>query len=77
MSRYKLKGDVAWRLPNRKRPFAYSTVATNDLIVVLAEEHSTIKDVYDNINYDADARRILAEYIKAGYGDCIARDYFR
>ena len=73
----KAKGDVAYRLPKKKKPIAYSTKATSDLIVVLAQEYSTITDIYNAINYDQDAKDILQKYIEAGYGNAIAREWFR
>lgn len=73
----KTKGDVAYRLPKKKKPIAYSTKATSDLIVVLAQEYETITDVYNAINYDQDAKDVLQKYIEAGYGNVIAREWFR
>lgn len=69
------KGDVSWCLPDKKRPFAYSTKATSDLIVVLAESNQTTKDVYNAINYDEDAKKILKEFIDSGYGNYIFKDF--
>ena len=73
----KSKGDVEWRLPNKKKPIAYSTVATQDLIVMLSQDYETIVDVYNAINYDQDAKDVLQKYIDLGYGDIIAREWFR
>ncbi len=70
-------GDVHWRIPGRKTPIAYSTKAASDLIVVLAQTHTTIQEVHDAINYDMEARKVLAAYIKKGYGNAIAREYFK
>lgn len=75
--RRKSKGDVEYYVTNRKKPIAYSTVATSDLIVVLAQEYETITDVYNAINYDQDAKDVLQKYIDLGYGDVIAREWFR
>ena len=75
--RRKSKGDVEYYVTNRKKPIAYSTVATSDLIVVLAQEYETITDVYNAINYDQDAKDVLQKYIDLGYGDIIAREWFR
>lgn len=72
-----LKGDVRWTIPNKKKPIAYSTRATSDLIVVLAEDYKTIADVYNAINYDQDAKDVLQKYIDFGYGNEIAREWFR
>ncbi len=59
-------GDVAWSMPGKKRPFAYSTVATSDLIKVLYDEYGDLRDVYVNIRYDQDAKRIVKTYIENG-----------
>lgn len=71
------KGDVMYTVPNKKKPIAYSTVATQDLIVILAQDYETISDVYNAINYDQDAKDVLKKYIDLGYGDVIAREWFR
>lgn len=64
----KTKGDVAWYADDKpnSRPIAYSTVATSDLIVMLYEQYGDLRLVYENIHYDADAKRIVAEYLKRG-----------
>ena len=77
MKNRKSKGDVHWTLPGKKKPVAYSTKATSDLIVVLAQEHSTIQQVHDAINYDVDAKAVLQKYIDAGYGQEIANKLFK
>jgi predicted metal-dependent RNase len=71
------KGDVMYTVPNKKKPIAYSTVATQDLIVILAQDYETISDVYNAINYDQDAKDVLKKYIDLGYGDVVAREWFR
>lgn len=73
----KSKGDVEWRVPKRKTPIAYSTRATSDLIVVLSQESETITDVYNAINYDQEAKDILKKYIDLGYGNEIAKEWFK
>lgn len=73
----RIRGDVEYRIPNKKKPIAYSTTATSDLIVVLARDYQTIIDVYNAINYDQDAKDVLQKYIDLGYGDVIAREWFR
>lgn len=45
---------------------AYSTVATSDLIVLLYQTYGDLRRVYEEINYDADAKRIVGEYLKRG-----------
>ena len=70
--------DVEWYLPGNKRPIAYSTVATSDLIEALAEQYpnATISQLMPQINYDEDAKKVVQQYINAGYGDTIAYDWF-
>lgn len=70
-------GNVQWTIPGKKRPIAYSTKATSDLIVLLSKEHKTIREVQAAINYDQDAKRVLQQYIDAGYGEQIAQDFFK
>lgn len=79
MPRYnrKSKGDIAWYMPCYKKVVAYSTVATRDLIAELSKEGLTIRQVYDRITYDTQAKGLLAMYIKKGYGDVIAKDWFK
>lgn len=72
--RYTFKGDVEWFLPNTKRRFAYSTVATSDLIELLSEEFLTVNDVYQNINYDEEAKNILMHFIENGYSNFVMYD---
>ena len=69
--------DVSWAVPNRKRAIGYSTKATSDLIVLLSQDGSTIQEVYDKINFDVDGKKVLQEYIRRGYGNIVARDWFR
>jgi hypothetical protein len=61
------KGDMAWYLPNSKRPFAYSTRATSDLIAVLYEMYGDLQAVYDNLYYDEEAKAIVKHYLDNGY----------
>lgn len=77
MARKRLKGDVEWFIDERKTPIAYSTKATSNLIVLLAQENETVQDVYNAVNYDADAKKVLQAYIDKGYGDRIARTLWR
>lgn len=77
MSKTKRKGDVHWYIPNKKKPIAYSTVATSDLIGLLSQDFETIQDVYNAINYDKEAREILHIYIDLGYGNEIASEWFK
>lgn len=68
---------MAWRIPKRKTPVAYSTKATSDLIVALSQDYETIADVHNAINYDQNAKSILQKYIDFGYGNKIAREWFK
>ena len=77
MAKTRIKGDVHWHVPNKKKPIAYSTVATSHLIGLLAQDFETIQDVYDAINYDEEAKEILQKYIDLGYGNEIAKQWFR
>ena len=74
------KGDVRWFLPLRKKPVAYSTVATKDWILQLAQLGGTVQDIYDSLDRDyisnPEAKTVLAEYVKRGYGNKIARHLF-
>lgn len=69
MAKRQCKGDVAWYLPDANmgsKPIAYSTVATSDLIVLLYQTYGDLRRVYEEINYDVDAKRIVEEYLKRG-----------
>ena len=66
MSRTKPKGDVAWFIPNRKTPIAYSTKSTKDLLDTLFEQFNDLEEVYRNIRYDEDAKRIVKLYLDKG-----------
>ena len=80
MAYNKPKGDVSWVNPKSKinlKPIAYSTKAVSDLIVLLSEDGCTIKELKDKINYDNEAKDIIQKYIDLGYGELIAKDYFR
>lgn len=67
MAKQGRKGDVAWYLPNSKRPFAYSTRATSDTIAVLYEMYGDLQAVYDNIHYDEEAKAIVKHFLDNGY----------
>ncbi len=69
--------DVEWCVPGRKKPIAFSTKAASDLIVTLAQEHDTIQQVHDAINYDEEARMVLQKFIELGHGQVIAKHYFK
>ena len=69
--------DVRWFVPKKKKPIAYSTTATSDLIALLSQEHKTIQEVHDAINFDQEAKKVLQSYIDAGYGGQIAKEWFK
>lgn len=69
MSRKKKQDlGVQWVMPGKKRPFATTTVATNDLIVLMAGDGHTVKSAHDAINYDDEAKAVLQTFIDNGYG---------
>lgn len=67
--------DVYWPLPHQKRYFMSTTIVTDNLIVSLSEENMTVKDVYEAINYDEDAKEVLKHFIDAGYENFIMKDF--
>jgi hypothetical protein len=71
------KGDVQWTLPSRKRPFAYSTTATSDLIVMLGQDRHTVASAAGAILYDPEGKAILRELPEAGYADTPLRELVR
>lgn len=72
---YKKGADVNWYFPDKKRPFAKSTISTSELITVLSEKYLTTKDVYYAINYDNEAKEIVKKFIDNGYGNFLLRDF--
>lgn len=84
MSRTKLRHDVYYYPPNRKRntrAIAHATVATNDFIEILAEDSSTFKQCRDKIGTqflrDPEAENVLDAYIAKGFGDYVVQKLFR
>lgn len=70
--------DVEWHVPGKKKPIAYSSKATSDLIEALAEENpsATIREIFGKVNYDVEAKKVLQQYMDAGYGDQVASEWF-
>ena len=70
--------DVEWHVPGKKTPVAYSTRAASDLIEVLAEDNpsATIKELLGQVTYDVEAKKVLQQYIDAGYGNQVANEWF-
>lgn len=65
---YRSKGDVAWYAKGRKRPIAYSTVASADFFNDLAELYDgDLKLIFENIHYDHDLKKIVEKYINYGF----------
>ena len=71
------KGDVRWYVPNKKRPIAYSTRAVSDAIALFSESGGTIEEVRSQIHYNPEAIEILTKYIELGYGNVVAREWFK
>ena len=76
MRKKKQINDVWWYVPERKKPIAYSTKATSELIVALSEPGKKIFEVLNEINYDEEAKEVLRKYIGFGYGDVEANIFF-
>ena len=70
--------DVEWLVPGKKTPIAYSTVAASDLIEALVEDNptATISEILGKVTYDQEAKKVLQQYIDAGYGDQVANEWF-
>lgn len=76
------RGDISWSLPHPnggfyKRPFAYSTVATSDLLSYLSEEGLTFHQGLAEIHFDEDASNIVKNFIHKGYGDHKMSEFIR
>lgn len=67
--------DVYWHYPHLKKSFGSTTVASSLLIESITKDKMTVKDVYNAINYDPDAKEILRCYIEKGYGNFIMKDF--
>lgn len=70
--------DVEWYIPGKKTPIAYSTVATSELIEALSEQYpnATISQLMPSIKYDEESKKVVQQYINAGYGEQVAYDWF-
>lgn len=60
--------DVHWHAPKRKRPIAYSTVATKDWIDMLTDCGLTVEQMHRASVTDTEAQRVLEAYMELGYG---------
>lgn len=76
MAYRKLNPGVAYYLTNKKRPIAYSSKSTSDLIGLLSEIFYSISDVQRAIFFDQKAKDILQIYIDKGYADTTSSDFF-
>ena len=78
MSKYKKNLGCEWydlkKGKKLSKPFAITTTATSDLICALAQEYDTVIEIYNHINYDEDAKRVLKYMIDKGYGNEILRN---
>jgi hypothetical protein len=77
MKKRKNIADVEWCIPKRKKPIAYSTIATRDAINCVAENGDALAEVrrkFDFLIYDKEAINVLDEYIKHGFGDWVYKD---
>lgn len=64
---------VDWHMPDgrgsfRARRFATTTMATSTLIEILAGDGHTVKSAHDAINFDDEAKAVLAAMVDAGFG---------
>lgn len=69
--------DVKWFIQGRKKPIAFSSESTMRTILVLGEKDCTFEELYKKINYDIEAKKVIQEYIKKGYGKEITNKHFR
>ena len=73
------KHDVSYYAPKRKRPIAYSTIATLESLAELAKNHATIEEIHKICAANVlmrDLSAVTAAYIKLGYGNLKAKEYF-
>lgn len=70
--------DITWYAPHQKSPIAYSTIAVRDFIGAMVDDNptATVRELQAKINYDQDAKKVLQQYIDAGYGDDVVSDCF-
>lgn len=65
-----------WFVPWRKRAVASCTVASSDLVKVLAEDQPalTVRAAVDAILFDREAQAVLRAYVDLGLGDVALPD---
>lgn len=61
--------DVEWYVHGRKRPIAYSTVATSRMLGLMAEAGHTFASARQEVGFDQEARDVLDAHIARGLGD--------
>ena len=66
MSKRKQRGDVAWFVPGRKTPILFSTTATSELLNILFEQYNDLREVYEHIHYDEEAKKIVKSLLDRG-----------
>lgn len=64
---------VDWYMPKAgggfaARRFATTTVATSDLIRLLAHDGHTVQSAHDAINFDVEAKAVLTAMADKGFG---------
>lgn len=69
-----IKGDISYYLPKGKKPIAYSTIATAELLIILSEIVSRVIDVGLCCFRDKEAIEIIQKY--KGYGEKKASRFF-
>jgi hypothetical protein len=66
---------TAMKADFRARPFASTTVASSDLITLLARDGMTWRQIAEKILYDPDAKAIAVRFVEEGYGDVPALSF--
>ena len=61
--------SVTWKVPNRRLPIAHSTELVRNIILAIAEDCASVKDVKEMMRLNEGVVRVIDAYIKAGYGD--------
>ena len=71
---------VDWHMPLKgggfaKRRFATTTVATAELVNLLAQDGLTVQEAKDSILWDHDAIAVLEAMVKKGFGDAELKNF--
>lgn len=74
--KYKYSSGIDYIFIGKKKPFATSTVATRDLLILLSEDGCTISELTSKIHYDVEAKSIVQKFIDEGYGKEQAKKFF-